>query len=71
MEKAKECMISNIVVMSINISELPLYTSLSFNSPFHRGRYQSKKSSDKKIAEIQISVDECGDRWSAETTAIG
>lgn len=32
---------------------------------------KAKKSSDEKIAEIQIPVDERGDRWSAETAAIG
>jgi len=41
----------------------------SSNSPFHRMVTEAKKVMKK--AEIQIPMDERGDRWSAETAPIG
>jgi len=52
--------------LSLSLSPSSLFSS---NSPFHRMVTEAKKVMKK--AEIQIPMDERGDRWSAETAPIG
>jgi len=57
-------------ILSLFLSfSFPPSSPFSSNSPFHRMVTKAKKVMKK--AEIQIPMDERGDRWSAETAPIG